>query len=301
MEQKYGEFVGVDNLYYALITTDTSSEYIAGTPVYLAPVAEIAGSPEIDNTTTYYDNKAANNFVTEGKTELTITVANIPANVMATLLGKSYDEATGRVYDSGEATPPAVAVGFRYNMGANGYRYYWYLNGTFSGGTEDAQSKADKIEVKTYDLTYEAVTTSHEWTIDGESTSLKRVFADTANNAFNAEGWFDQVQTPSTSSAPPAIALSSIVPADDATSVAVSSTVVLTFNNKIAEDNVTLISNAGVIVAATKSYDTTGKILTITPSTSLSAATSYIVSVAGVVDVYGQKLTAMATNFTTAS
>lgn len=301
MDQKYGEFVGVDNLYYALISADTAAAYTAGTPAYLAPVAEISGEPEIANKTTYYDNKAANNYVTEGKTELGITVSNIPAQLAAILLGKYYDAASGRVYDSGQANPPDVALGFRYNMGKDGYRYYWYLKGTFSGGAEEAASKTNDVNEKTYQLTFTAVTTTHEWTIDEESKSLKRVFADTAEAAFDPDGWFEQVQTPDTTSAPAAVALSTIVPADGASNIAVDSTIVLTFNNAIASDAITVISAAGAIVAGTKTYNATRKIITFTPAENLAAGTTYIVSIAGVVDVYGQELAATAKDFATAA
>ena len=52
MDQKYGEFVGVDNLHAAIITEDSEANYIADVPEYFAPSAEIAGEPEINNTTT---------------------------------------------------------------------------------------------------------------------------------------------------------------------------------------------------------------------------------------------------------
>jgi phi13 family phage major tail protein len=301
MDKIYGEFVGVDNLYAALITTDTSSSFVTGTPFYLAPAGEIAGAPTVNKKTTYYDNSPANTYTTEGETEVKCTVPNLPASIAATVAGKYYSSADGRVYDTGIANPPYYALGFRYNMGNDDYRYYWYAKGTFSMGSEDAKSKETDVDVKTYELTYTAITTTHKWTINSESKPLKRVFADTADSAFDSTGWFSAVQTPDTTSAPSAIALSSIVPADDATSVAVNTTIVLTFNNKIAEDSVTVISAAGVIVAVTKAYNSTGKILTITPSTNLSTSTTYIVSVAGVVDIYGQALTATAKNFATAS
>ncbi|MFA6717907.1 MAG: major tail protein [Prevotella sp.] len=298
---EFGEFVGVDSLYYALVTTDTSAAYAVGTPAILAPVAEIAGSPTVNKKVTYYNNKPRSTYTTEAETEIKVTVSNVPAQLVATLTGKYYDAATGRVLDTGEANPPYIALGFRYNMGADGYRYYWYLRGTFSAGSEDAKSKETDVDVKTYELTYTAITTEHEFTVNGDSRSMKRVIADTADSAFSATSWFTQVQTPDTSSAPAAIAMSSIVPEDDASSVAVSATIVLTFNNKIASDSVTVISAAGAIAVTAKAYDSTGKILTITPAESLAASTTYIVSVSGVVDVYGQTLEATAKNFTTAS
>ena len=300
MDQKYGEFVGVSDLHYALITSDTASAYTTGTPAPLAPVAEIAGSPVVAKKVTYYDNKPANTFTTEAETEVKVIVSNVPAQLAATLLGKYYDAATGRVLDTGKANPPAAALGFKYDMGTSGYRYYWYLKGTFSGGSEEAKSKETDVDVRTYELTYTAIVTTHEFSVDGESEGVKRVYGDTADEAFDADGWFDQVQTPDTASAPSAIALSSIVPDDDTSNVVVTSTVVLTFNNKIASDKVTVISAAGVIVAGTKTYDATGKILTFTPSENLTAGTTYIVSVAGVVDIYGQELAAVAKNFATA-
>lgn len=302
MDQQYGEFVGVDSLYYAKITKDDDAGYITEAPIYLAPVAEIAGEPEINNKTTYYDNKAANNYVTEGKTELKITVSNVPAQKIATLLGKKYDAVSGRVYDSGEANPPEVAIGFRFNMGKNGYRYYWFLKGTFSGGSEEAASKSNDVDERTYELTYTAVTTTHEWNIDGQMQSLKRVFADTADPAFDPAGWFTQVQTPDTVGAPAALTLVSSVPTDGATGVSKTAPITLTFSNPIEYEAITLInSTTGDIVAVTKSLDTTKKILTITPTAALAATTKFIISIAGVMDVYGQTLAATTRDFTTAA
>lgn len=111
----------------------------------------------------------------------------------------------------------------------------------------------------------------------------------------------DEVKAIFTESAPAALALTSIVPADEASEVANNSTVVLTFNNKIAKESVTMTSVAGDVVAFSKAWDTAGKVLTLTPSSNLSATTTYIVTVAGVSDIYNQSLATEAKNFTTAS
>lgn len=300
MDKKYGEFVGVDSLYYALVTKDDDGGYVAGTPTYLAPTAEISGEAETNNTPTYYDNKPGNNYVSEGVTTLNITVANVPAILMAILLGKTYDAATGLVYDSGQPIPPDVAIGFRYNMGRGHYRYYWYLKGTFSGGAEEAASKSNDVDIRTYQLTFTAVATTHEWMVNGEMMSLKRVFADTANTAFDPAGWFAQVRTPDVSAAPAVLALTSSSPADKATGVSRSGSVGLTFTNAIQSETVTLLSGAtGDAVTVTKSWDSTGKVLTITPSSTLAATAAYIVVISGVTDVYGQRLAVTSRTFTT--
>lgn len=197
MDKEYGEFVGVDNVHAAVIITDSEAEYEAEVPEYFAPVGEIAGEPEIENTPTFYDNVPGNNYVTEGITTLTLVMSGIPADKAAKYLGKHYDETTGRVLDTGNPIPPDVALSFRYNKGPGDFRYYQYLKGTFSGGKEEASSKSGgKVDVKTYTITYTAVVTSHKWEIDGKPQGLKRIFADTTDPKFKPNGWFEKVQTP---------------------------------------------------------------------------------------------------------
>lgn len=98
---------------------------------------------------------------------------------------------------------------------------------------------------------------------------------------------------------PDPVALVSMVPADDATNVAVDSTIVLTFNNKIRSEVVTVASETGESISCTKFWDSTGKVLTLTPADDLDGSTVYIVTVAGVADIYGQSLAVVVNNFTT--
>ena len=99
-----------------------------------------------------------------------------------------------------------------------------------------------------------------------------------------------------------AVALSTIVPADGAESIAVDASIVITFNNTIAENAIALFdTDTGDVVACTSAWDATKKIITITPNADLTASTLYLVSVAGVVDVYGQALATVGKNFTTAA
>ena len=69
--------------------------------------------------------------------------------------------------------------------------YYWYLKGTFSGGAEEAATKTNDVNEKTYEMTFTAVTTTHQWTIDSVLKSLKRVFCGYCNAAFDPDGWFE--------------------------------------------------------------------------------------------------------------
>jgi hypothetical protein len=109
-----------------------------------------------------------------------------------------------------------------------------------------------------------------------------------------------EIESIFTEAAPSAVALSSIVPADDATGIAVDANIVLTFNNEIAREAVVVTSVAGTIVPGTKTWDTPGKILTFNPTNNMAGSTVYIVTIGGVVDIYGQSLAAVVKNFTTA-
>lgn len=301
MDNVYNEFVGVDSIHTAIITKDTETEYSTEPPEYFAPAAEITGEPETENTPTYYDNAAANNYVTEGVTPLSIVVSGIPADKYAKYLGKHYDAATGRVYDNGKPKPPNVALSFRFDKGYNGHRYYQYLKGTFSGGAEEATSKTNTVDVKTYSMTYTAVSTTHKWIVNGEPSVLKRVFADTNDAAFDPAGWFNQVQTPDTVGAPDPVSLSTIIPNDAAIDVETDANIVLTFNNKITSEGITLFNaDTAEVVAVEKSWDATGKILTMTTIEPMSVSTKYLVSISGVKDVYGQLLANSGSDFTTA-
>lgn len=100
--------------------------------------------------------------------------------------------------------------------------------------------------------------------------------------------------------APDAIAMSSIVPADEAVAVVVSANIVMTFNNKVARESIFVSTAAGVIVPGTKTWDAAGKVLTFNPTADMAAATQYIVGIIGVADIYGQVLAPEVKNFTTA-
>lgn len=89
------------------------------------------------------------------------------------------------------------------------------------------------------------------------------------------------------------------VPADGASGVAVDANVVLTFNNAIVNEAIVVTSDEGVVVAGSKTWDATGKILTFNPTANLSASTTYLVAIAGVVDIYGQLLASSVVNFAT--
>lgn len=91
-----------------------------------------------------------------------------------------------------------------------------------------------------------------------------------------------------------ALKLKSSFPADGAVDIAITITPMLIFNHVMAVSALTAITlktAAGATVSTTKRGDATGKIVTITPAASLSAATAYTIVITAAPDEYGQTIT----------
>lgn len=109
----------------------------------------------------------------------------------------------------------------------------------------------------------------------------------------------DEVKSIITSAAPTTLTLVSASPADNSSEIPLDTLIVLTFNNKIKANNISVETQAGVPVVGVKAWDAAEKVLTFTPSANLTADTVYVVNVAGVVDTYDQTLTTVLVDFET--
>ena len=299
-EAEYDEVVGVDKLYIAEVTQDDASGYVADTPEYLAPTAEISGTLNQSMEAHYYDNKARTVIYSAGEKTLTIKVSGIPPAMLAKLTGRTFDAATGRFFDLG-GIPPNIALSFRSEKSNGNHQYFQFLKGKFSMPKKDAATKKERADVKIAELEYMAVRTIYEYTVGTDTGGALEVMGDEDTDNFSGTSWYTQVQQPGTT-APSALALSSSDPVDGATGVVVSISPTLTFNNALIPNavyNVVLIkASDGITVAGTYTLDTTKKIMTINPTVDLTAATAYIITYA-VIDIYGQTLKG-AVNFQTA-
>lgn len=109
----------------------------------------------------------------------------------------------------------------------------------------------------------------------------------------------DEIAALFAAAAPDALVLSSIVPDDEAVGVAIAANIVLTFNNKILREAIIVAEADGTIIPGAKIWDAAGKVLTFNPTADFTASTVYLVTVGGVVDIYGQSLAPVVKNFTT--
>lgn len=298
--------VGVDSVYYALITQDDENGYVAGVPQQLTQAMEIKGTPAASSETQFADNTEHDVVTVEGPTTLELIAPNIGEDTLATLLGAVIDSASGRIFDDADpAQAPYFALGYRFKKRNGSYRYRWYLKCRAEKPMEEGVSESDKVNLKTTTLKVTAIKTAYKYDLLGDASRMagvKRVHGDEDLANFDGDTWFDAVQQPSAGT-PDAFSLTP-VPADGATGVVVSANLTLTFSNALAggrEAGITLIDlDTQAPVAVARTINAARTVVTLNPSSNLGASTDYAIIVHDVVDIHGQALTDAVYNFTTA-
>jgi phi13 family phage major tail protein len=296
-------FVGVDQIYYALVTQDDSSAYAAGTPASFAPAMKIVQTPKSNSLTQYADNQPFDSMSSEGETELNCEVTGLSPQLLATILGRVYDAATGRMFDNG-GTPPDIALGFRAKKRGGYYRYYWFLKGTFRSPNEEQETEKDTPNPKSASLIFTAIRTIRQFTLNGSGLvdSVKRVVGETSDANFSAGSWFSSVQVPVVGS--PASFTCTPSPADAATGVAANVSPTLTFSNPLAanqENGIVLIRvSTGAPIALARTINAARTVVTLNPDSDLIAGAQYLISVPNPMSIYGQSLGNTVYDFTVA-
>lgn len=300
---EYKSRVGLDSLYVAVISEDSSTVYTAGTPETFAPAAEASQEPSTSFEVQYADDQPFDVMSGEGETKISLSVTNLPNEMLATITGKVFNAASGQLWHNG-GTAPFCALGFRSKKSNGSYRYYWYLKGKFDVPKEEGTTLEDTPSPKTLTLTYTAIRTTYKWNLGSVTDSVKRIVGDSDTTNFSATGWWSAVVTPSYS-APSALSLSSSVPTDGTTGISVSANQTLTFNNALVNEATNFVilvkASDGTKISMASGYpslDSTKKIMTLDPASNLTASTAYDIYYA-VKDIYGQYLAGVV-NFTTA-
>jgi phi13 family phage major tail protein len=298
--------VGVDSVYFALITQDDENNFVAGTPQQLSQAMELKGTPAASSETQFADNTEHDVMTVEGPTTLEAIFPSIAEDVLATLVGAVHDAATGRIFDDADpAEAPYFALGYRFKKRNGSYRYRWYLKCRAEKPMEEGVSESDKVNLKTTTLKITAIKTAYKFDLLGDGSRMKgvkRVQGDEDLDNFDAATWFSAVQTP-VAGTPDAFSVTP-VPADGATGVVVSANLTLTFTNALAggrEAGITLINlDTQAMVALARTINAARTVVTLNPNSNLDAATDYAIVIHDVVDIHGQALTDAVINFTTA-
>lgn len=204
---KYFKHRGVDNLVFARVTADDNAEggYKTGEVKQLAPVARVGKTVESSSAAEYFDNAPMFVINAEGADEIEIDTTALPLEILAELIGKSYNEEIGAMIDS-EREERYFALGYR-TKGTDGkYHYIWRLKGTFAIPAEENSTENDGTDTTGTTLTYTGIHTTHKFTkgkYDSETSTwskgtAKGVVVDERKGLADVETFFDAVVTPDT-------------------------------------------------------------------------------------------------------
>lgn|GEM_PF-313183 len=141
--------VGLKNLYYAPLTTDTSSGVTYGTMKKIAGAIQVDINPSVTFNTLYGDDAP---FAADSSmTEITVTVetADMPLEDLAALLGHTIDSTTKELSAKASDAAPYVGLAFEANKHNNKVRYVKLLKGKFSPTQETMQTKGESVEYTT--------------------------------------------------------------------------------------------------------------------------------------------------------
>jgi phi13 family phage major tail protein len=268
-----GVVVGLRNLYYALLEDDP----ISGSPSYDIPVRvpgiiKATMNPNGSVDTLFAEDGPYETAANTGKISLELNVADLPLDVQAAWLG--HTKQGGILIRKGTDIPPWLAIGYVTTKSNGHNRYTWLAKGKFAEQEQANETKGENINFQTPTITGSFVKRNcdGEWIRQADEDDDDYVASIGANWFLSVTGGVVDNTAPS---------LSSSVPANAATDVAVDSAIVLTFDKALLLSTVTLGNifvvkdTDGSIIDGALTINEAKKIVTFTPSTTLAAATKY--------------------------
>ena len=190
------DFIGIDQLYYAVITKDDSSGCTYGDPAPFAPVASLSKTTTSETVNSYYDNGIYRTLASESQDEYTINTPALDLATLAEITGKVIDETTSALLDSGEPETKYFALLFRAQLSDYTYRYYCISKCSFAVPDEEITGKGESIEPTGQELTVTSVPTIFKYSIGGTSKGIKRIIADERDGKVDVSKWYDAVPVP---------------------------------------------------------------------------------------------------------
>ena len=140
--------IGLDKLYYANITEDSSGDETYSTPIALAKAIKADLSIELAEATLYADDSASS-VVKEFKSgKLSLGIDDIGVTAAEDLTGATIDDNHVLISASEDGGSP-VAIGFRAKKANGNYRYFWLYRVIFGIPATNLQTKGDSITFST--------------------------------------------------------------------------------------------------------------------------------------------------------
>lgn len=300
---------GIYKLYVSEVLSDTSAGMTFSTPQYYKNVQKLEIDPKYNVDSAYGENRMIDQDTDFANADIAISKYSLLNSERNFLYGQNKSSIGGSIGSSGDQ-PPMVALLYTCPIRGDDhitYKRYGVIYKTMFIPQKDAYdtregkpdlSKSDdaKGTAQPTEWSYKDAkgVEKHPWEyhIDSNDPDFPEEMTD--------EEWFGSVHVPSIS-AISALALSSSTPTSNATNIALDTKPTLTFNNVISNyKGIALLNTTDNLVTdVTLSIDSSGKIVTVTPSANLTANKTYNLVISGITDIYGQLLSTQIVKFTT--
>lgn len=143
--------VGVEKLYYALLTKDDDTGLVYETPVYLPGVKSFSVNPKVSADKLYAENILWDQETAIDEITIGLNIADLSNEDSAILLGQTL-AAEGGIFAAEGDSPPYIALLYKANKRNNQARYQVLFKGKFGLPEEKAQGKEGKTDFQTPNL-----------------------------------------------------------------------------------------------------------------------------------------------------
>ena len=187
--------IGLDKLYYAKITENSSGEETYGTPQILAKAIQADLEVELAEATLYADD-AISEVVKEFKSgTLTLGVDDLGQTVLEDLTGASVD-ANGVIVSASEDGGDPVAIGFRARKANGKYRYFWLYRVKFAIPSTNLATKGDSITFQTPSIEGTIMCRNRTDSQGNHPWKVEVTEGDSSVQPSTISGWYTQVYEP---------------------------------------------------------------------------------------------------------
>jgi len=187
--------IGLDKLYYAIITEGAGGVESYGAPKVLAKAISAELAPQIAEATLYADDGAAENVKEFTSATFTLGVDDLASDVMADLLGVTVDQ-NGVVVSTPDDAAPYVAVGFRAKRSNGKYQYFWLYRVKFGVPNNTLATKGESITFNTPSIVGTVMRRNKADGNGGHPWKVDVVEGATGVDQTVIDGWYSDVYEP---------------------------------------------------------------------------------------------------------
>ena len=193
-EVKRSRFVGLKDIYVALVTENTASSYVAAAPVKLARAIKAKISDKRSSEDLESDDGTEETLDAYEGTEVEIEVNSLAPQDLALVMGHKYEN--GYLVKNRNDRAPELALGYRARKLNGKYEFVWLYVGRFAEGKDTNRetygkkptAQTETIKGKFYER---AMDGNIETSVDEDNLTEENTTAAEA-----IKKWFEKVQEP---------------------------------------------------------------------------------------------------------